>query len=68
MKLFVVIYIAGQIGGTVGPVPYDMDECRVRAAEMYGTIDPATRTPQGITKQDVRFECELHAQRPANQR
>jgi hypothetical protein len=68
MKLFVIIYIAGQIGATVGPVPYGMDECRVRAAEMYDTIDPNVRTPEGVMKHDVRFECEMHAERPALQR
>ena len=33
MKLWFVVYIGSQIGGSVGPLPYDMDECLRRAAE-----------------------------------
>lgn len=67
-KLYIVIYIAGQIGGTVGPLPYGIDECRLRAAAQYATMDPKVVTPEGITARDVMFACEFHIIRPQNER
>lgn len=68
MKLFMVIYIVGQIGGTVGPLPYGMEECQRRAAEMWLDGKPDVRTPEGFTRDDVAFKCEFHDQRPDNER
>lgn len=31
MKLFMVLYIAGEIIGISAPLPYSFDECRLRA-------------------------------------
>ena len=64
MSLFLVIYILGKVGGTVGPLPYGADECKTRAAEMVAEArdNPASK----IRLADVRIVCEFHAVRPAN--
>jgi hypothetical protein len=33
MKLFLILYVSNSIGGTWGPLPYDMAECQSRAIE-----------------------------------
>lgn len=68
MKLFMVIYFAGQIGGTVGPLPYGIEECRTRAADIMSNAKQDVVTPEGYTARDVKFECEFHRERPANER
>jgi hypothetical protein len=64
MKLFLIIYIAGKIGGVAGPLPYDMAECQRRAASMWSELRPGVRTPMGYTRDDVKFSCEMHDTRP----
>lgn len=66
MKLYIVIYIAGLIGGTVGPLPYGIAECESRATELNALPRPNVVTPQGYTAADVLFACEWHATRPEN--
>jgi hypothetical protein len=66
VKLFMVIYIVGKIGGTVGPLPYGIDECEIRAADMLAGLDKTVVTPEGHRASDVEFKCEWHAQRPGN--
>ena len=38
MKLYMIIYIMGKIGGYVGPLPYDMNECQVRTKELFSHV------------------------------
>lgn len=64
MKLYLVIYMAGLIGGTVGPLPYGIEECHSRASEILAQLDQSVITPQGFTAKDVRLECEFHDTRP----
>ena len=64
MKLWIVIYVVGKIGATVGPIPYDESECWVRAAQSWSELDDKVVTEQGYTKDDVQFKCEWHAERP----
>lgn len=63
-KLFVVMYLAGKIGAAWGPVPYDMNECLNRVADIMSGVDPTVVTPNGYTAKDVRFECEYHVDPP----
>lgn len=65
MKLFIVIYIAGHMGGSIGPVPYGMEECKDRAEAFLSKGDPNAVTPEGYTIKDVQFVCEWHDQRPS---
>ena len=67
MNLYIVIYIAGLVGGTVEALPYDMEECQHRATAEMAKIDPTITTPDGFSARDVRFVCEWHDVRPENQ-
>lgn len=59
MKLwFVILTLAGEVGGTVGPVPYDIDECQHRVAEW--TADAAEHHVE------LKFECRFATVRPEN--
>lgn len=64
MKLFMIIYLAGNMVGTIGPLPYDMDECLHRAEKLWKSGDHGAVTKQGFTTRDVRFACEYHNERP----
>lgn len=76
MKLWIIIYVAGQIGGSVGPVPYDVAECNSRAASYKQQIDKAIaegKTPDGkpipadqMSKlRLIHIACEYRDERPA---
>jgi hypothetical protein len=67
MKLYIVIYLAGLIGGTIGPLPYDMEECQRRVAAEMAQVDPTITTPNGFSAKDVRLACEWHEVRPGTQ-
>jgi hypothetical protein len=60
MKLWVVIFYlsTGNIGGSIGPLPYDFEECEKRI-EVFN---------EGFTKENkpIRFVCEYHEDRPHN--
>jgi len=47
MKLWLILYVGTQIGGTWGPLPYDMKECEIRAAERQASIDKMVATGLG---------------------
>lgn len=64
MKLFMIIYLAGQVGGAIGPLPYGVEECRSRADELIASADPTVETPEGYTLEDLRIACEFHEERP----
>lgn len=38
LKLFLVLVVQGHVGGTWGPLPYDMAECMARAHMMKDQI------------------------------
>lgn len=77
MKLWLILYAGSQIGGSWGPLPYGVDECRERAAEMntetraigetgknsHGEILPEKNVMQIRT---FRFVCEFRDIRPKN--
>lgn len=68
MSLWIVIYIAGAVAETIGPLPYDMDECLKRTAEKSAEIDAqfAQRsTIGGMVRTDIRIECIRSERRPA---
>lgn len=70
MKLFIVIYFGSLIGGSVGPLPYGMEECADRVAQKHATMERqlalgvnavtgAPFTPEQIeTANSLRFVCE----------
>lgn len=75
-KLYLIIVHFGLVGGTVGPLPYDMAECRSRAAEMADKIAAAWADPETAAKlraddprsapDTMTFECRELSVRPEN--
>jgi hypothetical protein len=58
MKLFLVIYFLGKVGGYIGPLPYTFEECKENAEEIIEQLDADVTTPQGHTHKDVAIACE----------
>ena len=58
MKLYMILYAGSVIGGTWGPLPYDMDECLTRAAEGNAKVQTHEKTKGWL------FSCEYRATRP----
>lgn len=58
LKLFMVLVASGQIGGTWGPLPYDMDECLIRREEFQERLSVHEQT------KDWKLSCEWHTKRP----
>ena len=56
MKLFMLFFFAGHVGAYAGPLPYGMDECRIKAVEFQ---DIANK--RGL---DARIVCEWLGQPP----
>lgn len=65
LKLWIVIYVAGQLAVSLGPLPYGMEECKQRiAAEKAHGPDHPEFLGNYDWDRDIRFACELHAERP----
>lgn len=71
MLLYMIILIFGSIGGTVGPLPYDLAECEFRAGARQDQIvrayDSGTRvfiSGRVVTPADVEHRCVLTSTRP----
>jgi hypothetical protein len=67
MKLWFIIYLYGQLAGSIGPLPYDMEECQGRLAEIR--VDLANRPDQVIDRtklkpNDIKFDCLESKTRP----
>lgn len=61
MKLYMIFYLSNMVVMSAGPLPYDMAECKERAAEHVTEI--AKKDTKGeLTGLDVK--CELHSTRP----
>lgn len=77
MKLFLIIYAAGHIGGFAGPLPYDMGECVARRDEMredqrqFLSDGISRETGKKATAEEIngvralRFECEMRDTNPS---
>lgn len=64
MKLWMIVYLAGQIVGSIGPLPYGMDECVLRADDQMSALDHSIITEEGYTAEDVGFSCEWRDEHP----
>lgn len=67
MKLWLLLLITGNVGATWGPLPYDLAECRERAAEILDGIDAkleVTLDGRVIGRKDLRMYCVLASHRP----
>lgn len=73
MSVWMIVYMMGQIGGSIGPVPYGMDECERRAAERNAQVQAQVTTgldvdgnPLTEEAKTLRFECVAAPSRPKN--
>ena len=64
MKLFMIIVLAGKIGGNAGPLPYDMEECESRALELRLQCTDKPENPYRCA--EIEFKCEWREHRPIN--
>jgi hypothetical protein len=77
MKLYLILLSAGQIGGVLGPLPYDVAQCQRNADSMYRQIAEQAATGRYADgtlisdKPDVAkkamgfvFECVFRDRRP----
>jgi hypothetical protein len=75
LKLWLILYVGQFIGATWGPLPYDMDECKRRAAEQTLKVNLMRQNPEIIAKMKAkgldpeqlnswRFECVQQGFRP----
>lgn len=76
MKLWLILYVGKEMGGSWGPLPYDLAECEVRAADRRASIEKMISSgigesgnvipPDMIEKLKTwSVACERHADRPA---
>ena len=49
-NVWLVITVVGKVGMSVGPLPYDMNECRLRATEINQEITVKEKDPSQIEK------------------
>lgn len=73
LKLYMVIYIGSQVGGSAGPLPYDMDECLIRQNAMQQNVEERLAAGTDIhgnpLPKDIPhlvFKCEFRDSRPVN--
>lgn len=77
LSLFLIIYAAGTVGGTIGPLPYGLDECERHAQSMRAQITArlatgryedgtAIKANPGMAERakSMTFTCEYRASRP----
>lgn len=68
MKLWLLIVMSGHIGGAAGPLPYNMAECRSRAAEMSQGLETknaeAKRAGLRDATAELYFICVSRERRP----
>lgn len=48
----------------IGPVPYDLEVCKLMAAEQAMHLNYDVVTEDGYTAKDVKIKCEYHQERP----
>ena len=69
MKLFMIIYVMGSVGGYAGPLPYDMVECQKRAAVYESNLRTAFKVygdaiGEDIPPDDIKMSCEFRKEAP----
>ena len=52
------------MAGFIGPLPYDMKECQVRAEEIFSHVNKEV-TINGLTYKNVVINCEIWKERPS---
>ena len=77
MSLWIVIYSASVVGGSIGPLPYGMEECQTKNAPMEAARMQAIETGYSEAQgrnlsadeinqlEELSSRCEYHETRPA---
>jgi hypothetical protein len=69
VKLWLVVYYFGKIGGAWGPLDYSVDDCARREAlnnqQVAINIDAFRKTNPTISPSDIRFSCVYSDRNPA---
>jgi len=70
-SLWFIVFIFGQAGMIVGPLPYDMDECQSRLTKASVEIDqnfsksePIVVDGKTVERQDITMKCILTSKHP----
>ncbi len=63
MSVFFVIYVHGMIGAVIGPLPYPIEECMVRRAEMIAGYERLFQLDDPTIPR-MMFTCEEHKTAP----
>ena len=72
MKLFMVLYIFGEVAGNAGPLPYGLEECWARADRRQSHYlkvlmsKPSNQAFDGqrLTPLSIKHVCMMSATRP----
>jgi hypothetical protein len=71
MKLWLLLVAFGQVGGTWGPLPYDMDQCQRHASDMIAEIHEGMAAKpdvllagKAVTPADINTYCIEADERP----
>jgi len=64
MSIWMVIYIAGKVAATLGPVPADMAGCQAVLPHYMARIDYDKVQQMGYSKHEVSMKCVEHEGRP----
>lgn len=59
MKIYIVLYLYGQIAGVSNSLPITMDECQKAVRENMSVI-----TMSSAATRDFQIRCEMRADRP----
>ena len=62
--LWIMFYLAGHLSMVIGPVPYDMEECKHRLEDQKVHLNYNITTDDGYTAKDIKMSCERHRNRP----
>ena len=60
-SLFMVWYLGGSLAITVGPLPYGLEECETRAAEVLSEILEKDKEAEFLS---LELKCEYHVEAP----
>lgn len=60
-SLFMVWYLSGSPAIVGGPLPYDLEECEIRAAEILSEILKKNKDAEFL---GLELKCEYHVERP----
>lgn len=64
MKLFMIIYLGANLAGSIGPLPYGIEECRLRIQQKLREIASDPEAQALAVKEDLKLRCEYRTGHP----